>query len=410
MLTEAQIQAAILLNRHHAQFLCWEAEASTRCGWSERLPAILTVLGLNASFTERSFALAVSAWQKQQGIAPADGIIDQQTWKVIQPETLISADPALIGAQFPSGTLQPGPTPTPSTVSSSPLLMPGRAFMFVVVETLPEIGARNLVRKVAVIPKDFRLRPRNPLARLSPAEHALGNPNSQWLSASNRSFGAPNMQGRPLLIDMDAIRRAGGKIVSEAELVADLQRYAKQSPGAAGRVQKLISAIRGFEGETLIGTTETPRNAVRQVSRAHSAYVRAAEDLWAQFEAKQISRAELEKSLSGLDDAYKGSRALGRVGRVFMIAGVVFTAVDMGYAVEQSVEEQSFRPVAAESVRQVGGWGGAIAGAKLGGIAGAAVGIETGPGAIVTGAIGAIIFGAAGYFGADWVADMISEN
>lgn len=61
-------------------------------------------------------------------------------------------------------------------------------------------------------------------------------------------------------------------------------------------------------------------------------------------------------------------------------------------------------------IRRVGGWGSAVAGAKIGGIAGAAIGIETGPGAIITGAIGAIIFGTAGYFGADWIADQIDEN
>jgi hypothetical protein len=61
-------------------------------------------------------------------------------------------------------------------------------------------------------------------------------------------------------------------------------------------------------------------------------------------------------------------------------------------------------------IRQVGGWGGTIAGAKISGVVGAAFGIETGPGAILTGAGGAIVFGVAGYFGADWVANKVSPK
>jgi hypothetical protein len=83
-----------------------------------------------------------------------------------------------------------------------------------------------------------------------------------------------------------------------------------------------------------------------------------------------------------------------------MVVGIVLTAVDLGLATKKSIDQNSFKPVGAEVIRQVGGWGGAIAGAKIGAIGGAALGIETGPGAIVTGAIGAIVFGAAGYFGA----------
>jgi hypothetical protein len=138
--------------------------------------------------------------------------------------------------------------------------------------------------------------------------------------------------------------------------------------------------------------------------------VREAEALFAKFQARGITQAELEAGLNALNRSYRGARIIGRVGRVFTVVGVVMTAVDMGFAIDKSVQQQSFRPVAGETIRQVGGWGGAIAGAKLGAMAGAAVGIETGPGAIVTGAVGAIIFGAIGYFSADWLADQISEN
>ena len=84
--------------------------------------------------------------------------------------------------------------------------------------------------------------------------------------------------------------------------------------------------------------------------------------------------------------------------------GIVLTIYDLGKATQRSVQTHSVKPIAAEAIRQTGGWAGALAGAELGGMAGAAVGIETGPGAVVTGGIGALLCGAAGFFGADWVA------
>ena len=79
------------------------------------------------------------------------------------------------------------------------------------------------------------------------------------------------------------------------------------------------------------------------------------------------------------------------------------TAYDVGSAGYESYETGSTAPIVAEGVRQVGGWGGAVAGAKTGAVVGGLLGIESGPGALVTGAIGAIGFGMAGYYGADWV-------
>ncbi len=411
MLTEPQINNAISLNRYYAQFLYWQDGGRPTSGWVDRFSGIVTLLGLTNSVDERAFAVAVEAWQSCRVGLVHDGVIGTNTWAQMEPLTRANANSCFIRPpafeRAASGRWSP---PFQQATTASSLAMPGRGFMFVVVEMLPEVGARNLVRKIAVVPRDFVMRPANPLGIVSAADHALNlNPTqSPWLSASNRPFGAPTMQGRPLLIDIDAVRRAGGRIVSEADLIADLQRAATQNPSLRHSVDRLISTIRGVEGETLVGGR--PSVTGRPLSAAHSAYVRNAEALWAQHTSRQISRAQLEQGLAGLDDAYRGSRAVGRVGRVFMVLGVVMTAVDMGHAAHQSVQQESFRPIAAETVRQVGGWGGALAGAKIGGLAGAAVGIETGPGAIVTGAIGAIIFGAAGYFGADWVADMINEN
>ena len=284
-----------------------------------------------------------------------------------------------------------------------------RGFMFVVFEQLPEVGTGRVIRKVAAIPRDFSLQPPNPLANLSFADHVLGNNNSQFLSASNRPFGAPTIQGKPLLIDVTRTRAAGGQIYSVEQIVADLRRFAQENPKSETRVNTLIRTIQSVEGEVLI-EGGVPRDAVRRVSTAHTGFIQTADELWANFEAGKMTRPQLETRLSTLEKAYGRARIFGRVGRVVTIVGAVFTVVDVADATQRSIERNSYRPLAAETVRQVGGWGGAIAGGKIGFLAGAALGIETGPGLILTGAIGAIIFGAAGYFGADFIADWIDQE
>jgi LysM repeat protein len=92
-----------------------------------------------------------------------------------------------------------------------------RGFLFVVFEQLPEIGAGKIIRKVATIPRDFSLLPNNPYGKLSPAEHAMGA-ESQFLSASNRPFGAPSINGQPLILDVAKIKQAGGEIYSVADV------------------------------------------------------------------------------------------------------------------------------------------------------------------------------------------------
>lgn len=284
-----------------------------------------------------------------------------------------------------------------------------RGFMFVVFEQLPEVGTGRVIRKVAAIPRDFALNPPNPLANLSLADHVLGNNNSQFLSASNRPFGAPNFRGQPLLIDVAKTRAAGGQIYSVEQIVTDLRRFAHENPASEGRVNTLIRTIQSVEGEVLI-EGGVPRDAVRRVSTAHTGFIRTADELWASFDVGRITRPQLEAQLLTLEKAYGRARIFGRVGRVVTIVGVVFTVVDIADATQRSMEKNSYKPLAAETVRQIGGWGGAVAGGKIGFLAGAALGVETGPGLILTGAVGAIIFGAAGYFGADFIADWIEQD
>jgi hypothetical protein len=97
-------------------------------------------------------------------------------------------------------------------------------------------------------------------------------------------------------------------------------------------------------------------------------------------------------------------------GRIFLIVGVVVDAYQLGAAGVQSIERGTPAPVIAQAVRTVGGWGGAWAGAKLGCVGAGLAGVETGPGAALFCIAGGAVGGLAGYFGADWIADMISED
>lgn len=286
-----------------------------------------------------------------------------------------------------------------------------RGLLFVIFEQLPEVGKGRIIRKVAAVPRNFALLPASFSGTLSPAEHIRNlNPSqSQFLSASEKVFGAPSINGKPLLLDVAKIQAAGGQIYSVTEVVADLERFVAQNPSSRASVQKLIDVVRAVEGEVLI-EGGAPASSISKPNAAHTRYINSAEHYWSAYKSKKITLAELKQELQALEMAYEKARVVGKVGRALTVVGVIFSAVDVANATNQSIKQGSLKPLGAETIRQVGGWGSALAGAKIGAATGALFGIETGPGALATGAIGAIIFGAAGYFGADWIADQISPN
>jgi hypothetical protein len=97
-------------------------------------------------------------------------------------------------------------------------------------------------------------------------------------------------------------------------------------------------------------------------------------------------------------------------GRIFLVVGVVVDGIQLAGAVQTSVEQESVRPVAAQTLRTAGSWAMAWAGAKAGVMLGAAAGVETGPGVVLTAIGGGVVGGVAGYLGADWIADWIYED
>ena len=90
--------------------------------------------------------------------------------------------------------------------------------------------------------------------------------------------------------------------------------------------------------------------------------------------------------------------------------GFTLTAVNMTHAAKVSITENTVKPIAAESIRQVGGWASAWAGIKLGAAGGAAVEVTTGPGVLISAEVGSIGGGIAGFFAFDWIADHFYEN
>jgi hypothetical protein len=286
-----------------------------------------------------------------------------------------------VGAPIDAGTMCLTASPRPGPVGSSQggagadgrVQHTGRAFLFILADEILPSG--KVIRKVMVAPDGmaseafvrnpevFGFGPRSPGAAVSIGEHALGNNKSPYISASTKAGGAPNFNGTSYYIDIAKAKAAGVRFYSTDEIIADLKRLATEQPNLRYRVDKLIGVIKDLEGEVLL-EGKVPASAV-----------------------KSPLSMNITRGLRGLQ-----------------FIGIVLTAHDLAVASQKSMQQHSAAPLAAEGLRQVGGWGGALAGMKIGGIAGAAVGIESGPGALVTGAVGALIFGSAGYFGADWLA------
>ncbi len=205
---------------------------------------------------------------------------------------------------------------------------------------------------------------------LSPGAHARGFKPSPFVSVSSKVLGAPRMAGTPFWIDLDKAKAAGASVHSTAEILDDLDRMIAKAADASTKAK--LAQVKSWvaaDKEVLI-KGGVPAAAVKG----------------------------------------PGAMALTRGLQGVQIIGFTMTAVNVAHAAEKSVHSGSAKPLAAETVRQVGGWASAWAGMKLGAAGGALLGIETGPGAIASGAVGGIVGGFAGYFGFDWIADHIDAN
>jgi hypothetical protein len=282
------------------------------------------------------------------------------------------------------------PPPTASFgFEHAPPLAPARAFFFVLADEVnplrqkvtrkvmvnPALGQKlsaSLGRSIPVAanPEHFGLHPSGPGSPVSIGRHAMGMKPSPFSSASTSPLGASRISGSRFWIDVEKAQRAGATFHDMEEIIADLDRIARKThkPTDLLRIERIKSLVRA-DAEILIKGS-VPPTAV-----------------------KGASAMALTRGLQGVQ-----------------IVGFVMTAIDISHATQRSIREQSVKPIAAETVRQLGGWAAAWAGVKLGLAGGALLGIETGPGAIATGAMGGVIGGVSGYFGFDWIADHVSPN
>lgn len=311
------------------------------------------------------------------GIGPPFDILVGQVLRIPLGQSSGMAHPPLAGRPDRSGT-------PPHAV------IPANYYLFILADeynplrrkvvrrviTSPRMAAwvaANHGREVEIFqnPERFGFQAKAPDAALSIGRHAQGLKPSSYTSASRlQPFGARRFVGRPFWIDEAKARTAGVKFHEADEIVTDLHNILTRTKDAksAARIREVIKKV----------------SADREV----------------------LLRGPVPAS------AIKGSLAMGatRGLQAFQVIGFAITAVDMKHAVDKSKATHSIRPISAEAVRQVGGWGMAAVGAKAGGALGVAFGIETGPGALAFGVVGMAIGGTAGYFGADWVADLIDEN
>jgi hypothetical protein len=280
------------------------------------------------------------------------------------------------------------PAVTVSFEHSTPLV-PARGFFFVLADEVNPLR-QKVVRKVMVSPavsqklslqlarpipvmpnpEQLGLHPTGPGSSVSIGRHAMGMKPSSFSSASNSMLGPSRIGGSRFWIDVEKAQRAGATFHDTEEILADLDRIARKTAKAAdlARIERIKGLVRA-DAEVLIKGS-VPAAAV-----------------------KGVPAMALTRGLQGVQ-----------------IVGFAMTAIDVTRATQRSIREGSVKPIAAETVRQVGGWAAAWAGVKLGAAGGALLGVETGPGAIATGAVGGLIGGVAGYYGFDWIADHISPN
>lgn len=271
-----------------------------------------------------------------------------------------------------------------------PALVPAHIYVFVVADeinplrgkvirrviTSPKLAAelaKRIGKPIHVFPNPerFGFSASSPASSLPLGRHAQGMKPSPYQSASRtQPLGARRFAGRPFWIDEAKARAAGATIHETSEAVSDLERILAKTRNTAGQAQlkEIINIVRQDREVLLRGAI--PPTAV------------------------------------------KGAVAMGatRVLQGVQIIGFVISAVSLEHAAERSFDQHSVRPLAAETVRQAGGWTAAWAGMRLGALGGAALGIETGPGAVVTAALGGVAGGLAGYYGFGWIADHMEAH
>jgi len=285
-----------------------------------------------------------------------------------------SPNPVVMQASSPRKPLQDRPA----------TIFPARVHLFILADELNPLS-RKVVRKVILPPKgvtspsdiarishpeQFGFKPLDPTSNVGPGRHVGGRTDSRFISASDRALGSPRWPGKRFFIDVKKAQAAGVRIHETQEIIADFDK--------------------------LIAKTRQPAQQMKFK--------------WVRDQSLHVDREVLlDGPVPAAAVKTSSMMAITRGAQVLAGVGVVITAYDLEQAGQRSYQQNSIKPLAAETVRQVGGWSGAWAGMEIGGGLGAAAGIETGPGALVTGLVGSLIGGYAGFTGADWAARWIEH-
>lgn len=224
-------------------------------------------------------------------------------------------------------------------------------------------------------PTRYGFKPKNPAAKFTPGEHALGQhlpEGSQYVSASQKPGGATNISGEPYAIDPKKIP-SDTPIHDTPDILRDMEQLAKDGKISPERVEMWKRAQQTSEG-----VAPKPGQPLK-------------------------GEVLIEGPVPPQAVESAGARALKGVGRGLFWVAVAMTVYDIGQSIRESFEQGSVKPVLRETVRQATTWGAAIGGAKLGGLIGSAFGPV---GTVVGGIIGGVVGGIAGYIGGSWLASL----
>ena len=219
--------------------------------------------------------------------------------------------------------------------------------------------------KYGLVPTDFK-------AQNSVSEHVIEKVKhtSRFVSVSELQQGAQNYRGNLIFIDKNELMKLNIKIYSTDDIIKILNATESLSESEKERFKNIVIQ----DKEVLLEPKQTiPKHGI-------------------------VSESKMNLI-----------RNLETTGKYIQVVGIFMTIYDLEQAAEKSIKQHSPKPLIAETARQVGGWGGAIAGARIGFGVGLAFGVETGPGVVLTSLGCAIVFGILGYNAGDVIGDIIEK-
>ncbi len=258
---------------------------------------------------------------------------------------------------------------------------------------------RWTVGRIDPIPQLIGLQAADQSAVLTPGQHALAIgervddiQQSPYISMSRTEGGAPAFTGRGegYVVDLEAVRASGRRVVDQGELAASVKSATSLS-GEPVHPDRIANWEAGQNQPVFVDGQNVGNE--REVLVAGEA------------PASSVGRQRIYGA------AKRGSQVLGAI-------GTVDTAIKLGAAAQASYDTESARPIVEELVRQGGAWAGSYLGAKAGGAFGSALALATAPklpptlavGALEGRMIGAVVGGAIGGIAGEEAADALILN